>query len=338
MSDLLLGAINPQTLIQQDPTKGQDPLTQLANILANPDIIFTKIAEEMGSPFSPSGDFRNGQSSSSVNLFNEEAAASEPEAKPEFPLPEEGVPKGDEPIDDKYKNADGTTKSAEQIIKDSPAAANFCKDKGDAKEIYENAKKNFGDWENEKDPEKAARSAIKFRQLAEFADNASSKDGADRGEEAGNGNINGFTSSMEVRNGTEGAIMADYFRKGRQFVVDEHGDGINKEGHLGKTNDRYVRADGSTRSDVGQVFVDIGKGISHVIPGLGNVISGAADGIDRGAQKGDFGAAIIGGFKGGASAAAYTASNALDMLDPTDPQGMVNGARNLFNGSYTETL
>jgi hypothetical protein len=361
MSDLLLSATN----INQASSANllpQDPMTQIMSIVQNPMSMFTGLGGAGGSPFMPTGDFGGGNQATPLDQLAlmvlsasqtveklkaglaqqsqqvEQPQQQEQQAAPQFPLPEEGKPKGDEPIDAKYKNADGSTKSAEQIIKESPAAANFCKTKGDAKEIYDNSKEKFGDWENEKDPEKAARSAIKFRQLAEFADNASSKDGKDRGEEANNGNINGFTKDFDVRNGTEGAIMADYFRKGRQFIVDTHGDGVNTAGHLSATKDKYVRQDGSTRSDAGQVFVDIGNGISHVIPGLGNVIAGAADGIDRGAQKGDIGGAILGGLKGGVNGAVYTASNALSLMDPTDPAGMVDGAKNLFGGGFGNTL
>jgi hypothetical protein len=269
-----------------------DPLATLMNIAQNPTSMFSGFGVGGDNPFELPADF---------NTLAATDTATEQTAKPQFPLPEEGKPNGDEPIDDKYKNADGSTKSAEQIIKESPAAANFCKDKGDAKEIYDNSKEKFGDWETEKDPEKASRSAIKFVQLAEFADNATNKNGEDRGEEANNGNISGFTNDFDVRNGTEGAIMADYFRKGRQFIVDTHGDGVNTQGHLSATSDKYVRDDGSTRSDAGQVFVDIGNVLNYVLPGVGGAIAGFADGVDRGAQKGDAGGAILGGLTGAVS-------------------------------------
>jgi hypothetical protein len=341
MSDLLLGATNPFVSIPQQP----DPLTQLMNIVQNPLSIFNGLGAEGGNPFGQSGDFSSGgQELSPLEKLGlillasqkgggtQEAAQPEQEAQPEFPLPDEGKPKGDEPIDNKYKTADGKTKSAKDILDESP----ICKNLGDQKDIKElkaGAKEKFGDWETEKDPEKAARSAIKFRQLLEYSDNSKSKNGNDRGEEEGNGSLSGVTKDGDIRDGTEASTAINYIRHGRQFVADS-----TEGGRLKQTNDKYVREDGTTRSDVGQVFVDIGKGISHVIPGLGNVISGAADGIDRGAQKGDIGGALLGGLKGGLNGAVYTATNAMSLMDPTDPKGMIDGAKNLFGGGFSETL
>lgn len=349
MLDMLLNSFNPLNFLQSQQ-EGQGSFNPLS-MLQNPGAMFSGLGGEEGNPFGKfSGDFNpsilaQGSEGAEASGTQRSEAESEQIPSPEFPLPEEGVPKGDEPIDDKYKNADGSTKSADQIIKESPAAANFCKDKGDSKEIYDNSKNKFGDWEKEKDPEKAARSAIKFRQLAEFADNASNKNGEKRGEEAGNGNINGFTSSMEVRNGTEGAIMADYFRKGRQFIVDTHGDGVNTEGHLSATDDKYVRSDGSTRSDAGQFFVDVGNALGHIplLGMLGNGIAGAADGIDRGAQKGDAGAAILGGFTGGFNGATHTLSTTMNgaasLAKGDFGSAFQSGASLLGMGeSYTDTL
>jgi hypothetical protein len=328
MSDPVLTVSNIMNFPSQLQEQGKSPLAQLEAILKNPAGMFTGFGDQTNNALSLPEDFKTNPEMLAASQTEQKG---ETKKKPEFPLPENGKPKGDEPIDDKYKNPDGSTKTAEQIIKESPASANFGR-KGDAGEIVNNAKKDFGDWEKEPDKEKAARSAIKFRELAEFADHANDKNGNDRKKEEGNGKISGFTGGKgnQVRNGTEGAIMADYFRKGRQFVVDTHGDGINKEAQLSATKDKYVRNDGSTRSNASQVGVDIGKGIGRVLPGLGNFIAGASDGLDKGGVKG--------GIKGAFEGVKYSAVNGLKVLDPTDPKGMAEGAKNLWGGGFTSTL
>lgn len=346
MLDLLLGS-NPlfASFFQQ-----KDPLAALTNTAQNPASMFTGLgAEAEGNPFAQqAGEFNGGQANNieKIGVLARKSDQPEQSAKPEpepekkvnqgdlenFPLPENGKPTGKEPIEAKYKNADGTTKSARTILNDS----SICKNLGSQKDIQElkkKAKKEFGDWEKEKDPEKAARSAIKFRQLLEYADNSKSKNGSDRGGEAGNGSLSGITSQGDIRDGTEASTAINFFRHGRDFVLE-----TTQGGRLKNTNDRYVREDGTSRSDAGQFFVDMGKGISHVIPGLGNMISGFADGVDRGAAKGDVGGAILGGLKGGFNGALYTVSNGLNATDITNPEGMIDGVKNLFNGSFTNSL
>ena len=354
MSDLLLNnaiAVNSASTTslvgfppQQDPitTLMQNPATMFTGF-GSSDNPFNILASDFTDPSSPLGQLALIAASADAasvearktlirETANIEKNENVPEEVPEFPLPEEGKPKGDEPIEDKYKTADGKTKSAKDILDESPVCKNLGNQK-DIKELRAGAKEKFGDWETEKDPEKAARSAIKFRQLLEYADNSKSKNGNDRGEEEGNGSLSGITKGGDIRKGGEASTAIDYIRHGRQFVVDNT-DG----GRLQDTKDKYVREDGTTRSDAGQFFVDIGKGISHVIPGLGNVIAGAADGIDRGAQKGDIGGAILGGITGGFNGAVYTASNAFKVADITDPSGMVDGVKGLFGGGFAETL
>jgi len=203
-----------------------------------------------------------------------------------FPLPEEGKPKKEDPLPERFHHEDGKPMSADEIIKSSPAASQL----GDQKEIH-NAKEMYkdriGDWENEPDPELRAKSAAKFVQIVEHCDNLGSKNGNDRGDQAGDGNISGVTNDGDVRHGTEAAAFLD----GGKYGI-KHLEGQN--GQLTQTDDKYVREDGTTRSNAGQFFVDVGQRISYVLPGLGNVIKGAADGADKGGIDGLFQGATSG--------------------------------------------
>lgn len=325
MSDLLQG-FNPMNLLTQQQ-QSMDPVNVLSNILQNPTGMFSGFVQEPKNAF---GEF---QDAAKMKLLSEALMETEGqkeqqtqvEEKPEFPLPEEGKPKGDEPIDAKYKNEDGTTKSWEQIRDDSEVCKKFGGNAKDIKEIKAGAKEKFGDWENEPDKEKASRSYIKFRQLLEYADNSKSKNGKDRGKEQGNGNLNGLTHKGDIRDGSELSTVVNYFRHGKGFVEE-----TTKGGQLKQHNDKFVREDGSTRSNIAQAVVDYGKFMSHIVPGFGNTVMGFADGLDKGGIKE--------GLKGAFQGAAFSASNGLALMDPTDPKGMAEGAKNLWGGGFEKTL
>jgi len=344
--DLLSGLLNnPTALLQQLQQGGDASLSKLAEFIKNPASMFSGFSEETTNPFSQMEDFSKLQSflmpgipgntvtpdlSGSTlipgNTLTPDLEKPDSETeKPKFSIPDEGIPKGDEPIDDKDKREDGTTKSWQEIRDDSPVCKNFGGKGKDIKEIEKGAKEKFGDWEKEKNPEVASRSYAKFRDLLEYADNSKSKTGKDRGKEANNGNLNGLTDGGEIRDGTELSTVVNYFRHGKKFVED-----TTKGGQLKDHNDKFVRDDGSTRSNAAQAVVTFAKGLSHIIPGWSNVVAGLADGLDKGSLKE--------GLKGGFNGAKYTAENALQATDITNPKGMDDGAKNLFNGSFTEGL
>ncbi len=227
---------------------------------------------------------------------------SETETNERYPLPKEGKPTKEDKLPDEFKG-----KNADEIIKTSKFASNLGNQKGDIQELKKDWKARIGDWENEPDPELRAKSAAKWAQVCEHVGHMDSYKGNPI-EPSKDGRFSGLTKDNQIRSGTQLAALKDGGKYGIDHLKEQNG-------RLAKTNDRYVREDGTTRSDAGQAFVDLGQGISHVLPGLGNVIKGAADGADQGGFNG----MMKGGFKAGIS---------------TMNQGLNMDVNGLFSGGY----
>ncbi|QVX14697.1 hypothetical protein DB356_08245 [Pseudomonas congelans] len=206
----------------------------------------------------------------------------------------------------------GDTRSAEEIIEANPILAKL----GDQKDINrEGAYKQLGDWtENNKDPEARADAAYNAARVLNYIDASHGASGSDRGDKAGNGDLEGITDDGDARHGTPAGNWKDFTEKGYGALKDDH--------RLDKTNDTHVKADGSTKNDLPWAAGEAGKAL-WFIPGLSRVLTGVGD------SDGSLGGMIKGGIEGGVE----TAVDALEGI----ARGGKNPATALF-GAYTGAL
>ncbi len=224
-----------------------------------------------------------------------------PEAAPEQPA--EPVQE-DNGLSAESKRPKGDTRSAAQIVDDTPALKNLgrqkdikwddlCKQTGvDSKLDIKDAKQN---------PDAVYRMA----KVLEFIDSTKGADGSDRSGKVqngqGDGNIEGLTKDGDARHGTEAGMLKDFAEQGYKFLG-EH--------QLPTTNDTHVKADGSNKDNFQWAMGEAGKalwfvpGVSNVLTGIGNseggvggVLKGAAGGVLntwKGVAEGVLGAVTTG--------------------------------------------
>ncbi|MFB3302078.1 hypothetical protein [Pseudomonas sp. AMR01] len=139
-------------------------------------------------------------------------------------------PKPTDELGKGQKRPEGDTRSAEQIIKDTPLLAQL----GNQSGVKDNLKKQVGDFEKDAD---AAYRASKVLEHVEYID----EDGKlTKGENVGNNSIDGFTKDGEARHGTEAGRLQDFGKYGYSSL---RGEVVKSD--LG---DKQKRPDGDTRS------------------------------------------------------------------------------------------
>ncbi|WP_439863951.1 hypothetical protein [Pseudomonas antarctica] len=140
------------------------------------------------------------------------------------------TPKPTDELGKGQKRPEGDTRSAEQIIKDTPLLAQL----GNQSGVKDNLKKQVGDFEKDAD---AAYRASKVLEHVEYID----EDGKlTKGENVGNNSIDGFTKDGEARHGTEAGRLQDFGKYGYSSL---RGEVVKSD--LG---DKQKRPDGDTRS------------------------------------------------------------------------------------------
>ena len=128
------------------------------------------------------------------------------------------------------KRPEGDTRSAQQIIDDTPLLAQL----GNQSGVKDNLKKQVGDFDKDAD---AAYRASKVLEHVEYID----EDGKlTDGKEVGNHSIDGFTKDGEARHGTEAGRLQDFGKYGYSSL---RGEVVKSD--LG---DKQKRPDGDTRS------------------------------------------------------------------------------------------
>lgn len=139
------------------------------------------------------------------------------------PTPQDELGKG-------QKRPEGDTRSAEQIIKDTPLLAQL----GNQSGVKDNLKKQVGDFEKDAD---AAYRASKVLEHVEYID----EDGKlTDGKDVGNDKVDGFTKDGEARHGTEAGRLQDFGKYGYSSL---RGEVIKSD-----LNPDQKRPDGDTRS------------------------------------------------------------------------------------------
>lgn len=163
-----------------------------------------------------------------------------------------------------FKNMDGDSRSADQIINDNPVLKNL----GNQKDIKQgDLKKQFGDWTSNNPDEKSR--ALAAKNMSYFLNNVKALDnreGGDRGKISTNGKIEGLTKSGDARHGTEAAIVKDVAEQGLDKM-------FPKDGRLTQTNDEMVNMNGTNKSGFQGICLKVGRALAF-IPGLSNVLMG----------------------------------------------------------------
>ena len=175
----------------------------------------------------------------------------------------------------------GDTRTAEQIIDDNPILKNL----GNEKDINRSlAYKLLGDWTSQNpDPDARADAAFNAARVLNYIDTSLSATGQPRGKSHDNGVLEGITSSGDARRGTPAGMWKDFTQQGYTALRDDH--------RLDKTNDSYVREDGTVKDEFRAVSGLIGRN-TWFIPGLSNVLNGVSnsepgiDGAIEGARVG----------------------------------------------------
>ncbi len=209
----------------------------------------------------------------------------------------------------------GDTRSADEIIAANPILAKL----GDQKDINrEGAYKQLGDWTaNNKDPEARADAAYNAARVLNYIDASHTAKDADRGELAGNGDLEGITKDGDSRHGTPAGNWKDFTEQGYAALKDDH--------RLDKTNDTHVTEKGGNKDNLPWAAGEAGKAL-WMIPGLSNVLTGIGD------SDGSIGGMI----KGGVEGAVDTAKGAAEGLigGRGNPAAMLAGA---YAGALSET-
>ena len=198
------------------------------------------------------------------------------------------------------KRPEGDTRSAQQIIDDTPLLAKL----GNQSGVKDNLKKQVGDFEKDAD---AAYRASKVLEHVEYID----EDGKlTDGKDVGNSSIDGFTKDGEARHGTEAGRLQDFGKYGYSSL---RGEVVKSD--LG---DQQKRPDGDTRS--AKEIIDA----TPLLKNLGNQ-SDVKDNLKK--QVGDF---------ENDADAAYRATQVLEHVVSLDENGnLLTGidARNKDNDS-----
>lgn len=182
----------------------------------------------------------------------------------------------------------GDTRSAADILKDSPALAKL----GRQKDIkFEQLCKQTGvnPKLDLKDSRQNPDAVYRLAKVLDYIDSSKISDGGERTGKVqggkGDGNIEGITKSGDARHGTEAGMVKDFAEKGY--------DSLNKDHRLPTTSDSHVKKDGSNKDNFQWFAGEVGKKL-WFIPGLSNVLTGIgnSEGGFLGAVKGGLGGMV----------------------------------------------
>lgn len=208
-------------------------------------------------------------------------SASQPAAKP-VPTTADGraIPQATD------KRPAGDTRSADQIVKDSPVLGNLGRQK-DIKfdqlcqQTGVDPKLSLSDSKQNPD------AVYRLSKVLEFIDSSPASDGSARPDQVkdgkGDGNIEGITKDGDARHGTEAGMVKDFAEQGYGF--------LNSQQTLPTTNDTHVNKDGSNKDNFQWGCGQAAKAL-FFIPGVSNVLAGIGN------SKGGVGGAIEGALGG----------------------------------------
>ncbi|PTL82112.1 hypothetical protein [Vitiosangium sp. GDMCC 1.1324] len=243
----------------------------------------------------------------------------QPTAKPQGDAAEgSSIPK---PTD---KRPEGDTRSAADIVKDSPVLAKLGRQKDIkfdqlCKQTGVDPKLSLTDSRQNPD------AVYRMSKVLEYIDGSKDASGGDRSKKVqngqGDGNIEGITKSGDARHGTEAGLLKDFAEKGYGALKSDH--------QLDVTSDTHVKADGSNKDNFQWFAGEVGKKI-WFIPGLSNVLTGIGN------SEGGFLGAVKGGLGGVVKTWKGVAEGVFDALKfgRINPASMALGA---YKGALGET-
>jgi hypothetical protein len=215
----------------------------------------------------------------------------------------------------------GDTRSAADIVNDSPALANLGRQK-DIK-FDELCKQTGVDPKLDlKDSRQNPDAVYRLAKVLDFIDSSQISNGGERTGKVqggkGDGNIEGITKDGDARHGTEAGMVKDFAEKGYASLGTDH--------RLPTTSDSHVKADGSNKDNFQWFAGEAGKalwfvpGVSNVLTGIGNSEGGA-----------------LGAIEGGLGGAVKTLKGAAEGVIGSLTTGKINPASALL-GAYTGAL
>ncbi|WP_239470658.1 hypothetical protein [Archangium violaceum] len=245
------------------------------------------------------------------------AVSKNPPSKAAAPTAEDGTPIP-QATD---KRPQGDTRSAADIVNDSPALAKLGRQK-DIK-FNELCKQTGVDAKLDlKDSRQNPDAVYRLAKVLEYIDSSKISDGGERTGKVkggkGDGNIEGITKDGDARHGTEAGMVKDFAEKGYASLGSEH--------RLPTTSDTHVKKDGSNKDNFQWFAGEAGKHL-WFLPGVSNVLTGI--GNSEGGVKG----VIEGGLGGMVKTWKGAAEGVLGALGT----GKVNPASALL-GAYTGAL
>jgi hypothetical protein len=181
------------------------------------------------------------------------------------------------------KRPRGDTRSAADIVNDSPALARLGRQK-DIK-FNELCKQTGVDPKLDlKDSRQNPDAVYRLAKVLEYIDSSKISDGGERTGKVqggkGDGNIEGITKHGDARHGTEAGMVKDFAEKGYASLGSEH--------RLPTTSDTHVKKDGSNKDNFQWFAGEAGKhlwflpGVSNVLTGIGNSEGGVKGVIEGG--------------------------------------------------------
>ncbi|MFY0567584.1 hypothetical protein ACN28E_27680 [Archangium lansingense] len=219
------------------------------------------------------------------------------------------------------KRPQGDTRSAAEIVNDSPALARL----GRQKDIkFDQLCKQTGvDPKLDlKDSRQNPDAVYRLAKVLDYIDSSKISDGGERTGKVkggkGDGNIEGITKDGDARHGTEAGMVKDFAEKGYASLGSDH--------RLPTTSDTHVKKDGSNKDNFQWFAGEAGKHL-WFLPGVSNVLTGI--GNSEGGVKG----VIEGGLGGMVKTWKGAAEGVLGALGT----GKVNPASALL-GAYTGAL
>ncbi|MFE8600189.1 polyadenylate binding domain-containing protein [Archangium violaceum] len=219
------------------------------------------------------------------------------------------------------KRPKGDTRSAAEIVNDTPALAKL----GRQKDIkFDQLCKQTGvDPKLDlKDSRQNPDAVYRLAKVLEYIDSSKISDGGERTGKVqggkGDGNIEGITKDGDARHGTEAGMVKDFAEKGYASLGTDH--------RLPTTNDTHVKKDGSNKDNFQWFAGEAGKHL-WFIPGVSNVLTGI--GNSEGGVKG-----VI---EGGLGGVVKTWKGAAEGVIGALGTGKVNPASALL-GAYTGAL
>ncbi|WP_395807169.1 hypothetical protein [Archangium minus] len=219
------------------------------------------------------------------------------------------------------KRPRGDTRSAAEIVKDSPVLSKL----GRQKDIkFEQLCKQTGVdpklslTDSRQNPDAVYR----MTKVLEYIDSSKDSSGGDRTSKVkggrGDGNIEGITKSGDARHGTEAGLLKDFAEKGYGALNAEH--------RLDTTSDTHVKKDGSNKDNFQWFAGEAGKKL-WFIPGVSNVLTGIGE------SEGGF----LGALEGGLGGVVKTWKGAAEGVFGALTTGRVNPL-SMALGAYTGAL